>query len=205
MSTVEIKSLDTKDTEKIIEIFSSAFEKYPLMQFLFGDAYKQSIKHLIELMCHEVSVGDGFFLGGFAEGKLQGIAFVTPPEKANNDRDAQSKPTPSEEEFARLIGEEALIRVEGYLNLKKANKPNQPHFYINALAVDPQSQKKGIGRALLSQVHKISEENFESRGVALDTQTQNNVDYYQHFGYGINSTAELQSIQNWFMFRPDVT
>ncbi|MGD1913972.1 MAG: GNAT family N-acetyltransferase [Rivularia sp. (in: cyanobacteria)] len=203
MSTIEIKSLDTKD-ENIIEIFSSAFENYPLMQFFFRDAYKQSIKHLIELMCHEVSVGDSFFLGGFAEGKLQGIAFVTPPEKANNDGDAQSKPTPSEEEFARLIGEEALMRMEGYLNLKKANKPNQPHFYINILAVHPQSQKKGIGSALLSQVHQISEENSESRGVALDTQIQSNVDYYQHFNYGISSTAELENVQNWFMFRPDV-
>ncbi|MEO1374211.1 MAG: hypothetical protein AAFW70_07810, partial [Cyanobacteria bacterium J06635_10] len=91
--------------EKIIEIFSSAFENYPLMQFLFRDAYKQSIEHLIKFMWNEASVGGSLFMGAFTEGKLQGFAFVTPPEKVKNDRDAESKPTPSEEEFARLIGE----------------------------------------------------------------------------------------------------
>ena len=90
-------------------------------------------------------------------------------------------------------------------SLKKANKPHSPHFYINTLGVNPQSQGKGIGKALLLRVHQISESNSESCGVALDTQTQQNVDYYQRFGYRISSTVELENVQNWFMYRPDAT
>lgn len=203
MSTIEITNLNTKDTDKIIEIFFNTFENYPLMQYFFGNAYKQSMKHLIKSMCDKASEGDSLLLGAFAEGKLQGVAFTTPPLKQNNNNDVENTTTSSEEEFATAIGEEALMRIEAYSNLKKANKPSSPHFYINALGVHPQSQGKGIGGAILSQVHQMSKQNSDSCGVALDTQTEKNVGYYQRFGYGVSNSAVLENVKNWFMFRPN--
>ena len=202
MSTIEITRLNTKDTENIIDIFFNTFENYPLMQYFFGNAYKQSMKHLLKSMCDQESIVDNLVLGAFLEGELQGVAFITPPEKQNN-HDVESKTTSSEEEFATAIGEKALMRIEAYSNLKKANKPPSPHFYINALGVHPQSQGKGIGGAILSQVHQMSEQHSDSHGVALDTQTEENVGYYQRFGYDVSTTAELENVKNWFMFRPN--
>ncbi len=202
MSNIQIARLNTKHTENIIEIFFNTFENYPLMQYFFGNAYNQSMKHLLKSMCDEESIVDNLLLGAFIEGKLQGVAFITPPQKQKNN-DVESTPTSSEEEFAMAIGEEALMRIEAYSNLKKANKPSSPHFYINALGVHPQSQRKGIGSAILSQVHQMSEQNPDSHGVALDTQTQENVAYYQRFGYGVSNTVELENVKNWFMFQPN--
>ncbi|MGB3656161.1 MAG: GNAT family N-acetyltransferase [Rivularia sp. (in: cyanobacteria)] len=202
MSNIQITDLNTKHTENIIEIFFNTFKNYPLMQYFFGDSYKQSMKHLVESMCNETSISDNLLLGAFIEGKLQGVAFITPPEKPNNN-DFESTPTSSEEEFAKLIGEDALMRLEAYSNLKKANKPSSPHFYINALGVHPQSQGKGIGSTILSQVHHMSEQHSDSQSVALDTQTQKNVGYYQRFDYGISNKVELENVKNWFMFRPN--
>ncbi len=201
MSTIEITRLNTKDTENVVEIFLTTFENYPLMEFFFGDKYKQSMKYLIESMCDETSIADNFLLGGFVEGKLQGVAFITPPQKPKNNQEMESITSDSEEEFAKAIGEEALMRIEAYSNLKKANKPSSPHFYINALGVHPQSQGKGIGKAILSQVHEMSEQDYDSQGVALDTQTLENVGYYQRFGYDVSTTAELENVKNWFMLR----
>lgn len=201
MSTIEITSLNTKDTENVVEIFLTTFENYPLMEFFFGDKYKQSMKYLIESMCDETSIADNFILGGFVEGELRGVAFITPPQKPKNNQEMESITSDSEEEFAKAIGEEALMRIEAYSNLKKANKPSSPHFYINALGVHPQSQGKGIGKAILSQVHEMSEQDYDSQGVALDTQTLENVGYYQRFGYDVSTTAELENVKNWFMLR----
>lgn len=201
MSTIEITRLNTKDTENVVEIFLTTFENYPLMEFFFGDKYKQSMKYLIESMCDETSIADNFILGGFVEGELRGVAFITPPQKPKNNQEMESITSDSEEEFAKAIGEEALMRIEAYSNLKKANKPSSPHFYINALGVHPQSQGKGIGKAILSQVHEMSEQDYDSQGVALDTQTLENVGYYQRFGYDVSTTAELENVKNWFMLR----
>ncbi len=201
MSTIEITDLTTKDTDSIIEIFSNAFENYPLMEFFFGDQYKQSMKYLIKSMCDETSIVNNLLLGAFVERKLQGVAFITPPKKPKNNQEMESTTSDSEEEFAKLIGEEVLMRIEAYSNIKKANKPSSPHFYINALGVHPQSQGEGIGKAILSQVHQMSEQHSDSYGVALDTQTEENVGYYQRFGYDVSTTAELENVKNWFMFR----
>ncbi len=201
MSTIEITRLNTKDTENVVEIFLTTFENYPLMEFFFGDKYKQSMKYLIKSMCDETSIADNLLLGAFVEGKLQGVAFITPPKKPKNNQKMESITSDLEEEFAKAIGEEALMRIEAYSNLKKANKPPSLHFYINAIGVHPQSQGKGIGKAILSQVHQMSEQDSDSQGVALDTQTEENVGYYQRFGYDVSTTAELENVNNWFMLR----
>ncbi len=203
MYNIEINDLTTKDTDNVIEIFSTAFENYPLMEFIFGDSYKQSIKHLIQFICDRASEGNSFLVGAFLKKKLQGVASITPAQNGKNDRNIESTKTASEEKFATAIGEKLVRRIEAYYNIKKANEPSSPHFYINTFAVHPQSQGKGIGSAILSQVHHMSEQHSDSQGVALDTQTQKNVGYYQRFGYGVFNTVQLENVKNWFMFRPN--
>lgn len=204
MSNIEITNLTTKDTDNIIEIISNSFEKYPLLEYFFGDSYKQSIKHLIQFTCDEASEDDKLFIGAFIDGNLQGIAYISLPslpQNEENNNDVENTPTPSEEKFATAIGEEALMRIEAYSDIKKVNKPSSPHFYINILGVNPQNQGKGIGSAMLSHIHQMSEQHSDSRGVALDTHTEKNVDYYQRFSYRVSNTAQLENVKNWFMFR----
>ena len=204
MSTIEITPLNIKDTKKINEIISNSFENYPLLEYFFGDLYKQSIKHLSQLICDEASEDNKLLLGAFADGNLQGIAYISLPclsQSEENNNDTESTPTPLEKEFATAVGEKALMRIEAYSNLKKQNKPSSPHFYINTLGVNPQNQGKGIGRAILSHIHQMSEQHSDSLGVALDTQTEQNVGYYQRFGYIVSATANLDNVKNWFMFR----
>ena len=202
MSTIEITPLNTKYREKIIEIITDGFENYPLMKYFFGESHKQSLRYLSQLICDEEPEDDKLqLLGAFVEGDLQGIAYISLPQNKNNNQDAENTLTPSEERFVKLIGEQAFTRVEKYFNLKKANTISSPHFYINTFAVNPQNQGKGIGTAMLSHIHQMSEQHSDSQGVALDTQTQQNVDYYQRFGYSISNTVELENVNNWFMFR----
>jgi ribosomal protein S18 acetylase RimI-like enzyme len=99
------------------------------------------------------------------------------------------------------VGEEAVMRIDAYINLGDANKPTQPHFYLNTLAVHPKSQGKGIGSALLEKLHAMSIEHPLSCGVALDTEKEKNVTYYERFGYRISTIADLHAVKIWFMFQ----
>lgn len=65
----------------------------------------------------------------------------------------------------------------------------------------PRSQGKGLGKALLSQMHAISEQHPLSRGVGLETQTEQNIAYYERFGYRVSAIAQLNDLKTWFMFR----
>lgn len=204
MSSIEITSLNKENSDDITKIIFNAFENYPLMTLLFGDNFQESTTYMTQFMCDGASTGDKLLIGAFVENKLQGVAFITPPiNPENNNNEAEREETSLEKEFARLIGEESLMRLEAYSNLKKSNKPSSPHFYINSLSVNPQNQGQGIGSAIIKQIHQMSEQHPESCGVALDTQTEENVAYYQRFGYSISNIVELETVKNWFMFRPD--
>lgn len=88
-----------------------------------------------------------------------------------------------------------------YFKLKSDRQPLQPHFYINALGVHPRSQRMGIGSALLEHIHLLSDRHPESNCVALDTETEQNVAYYQRLGYKVSSLSNLDRVKIWFMFR----
>ncbi|PSB11046.1 hypothetical protein C7B62_07310 [Pleurocapsa sp. CCALA 161] len=103
--------------------------------------------------------------------------------------------------MARSLSNEALERLNIYNNLKNANKPPQLHFYVNVVGVYPGSQGMGIGSQLLEHIHILSDRHAKSCGVALDTQTEANVDFYQHLGYQVSATKNLDRLKCWFLLR----
>lgn len=106
-----------------------------------------------------------------------------------------------DEKLGRSLADEALERMNMYNELRNTNKPSQPHFYINMLGVHPRSQGIGIGSKLLEHIHNLSDQHSKSCGVALDTQTEANVAYYQNLGYQVSSTENFDCLNHWFMFR----
>lgn len=199
MSLIEIIPLESNHTEDFIQVISAAFNSYPLMDFFFGNAYQRSIEVIGQYICDRAMIDDSILLGALVRDELQGIILAIPPE-ANKNKD-ENAICDLDERFARSLADEALERMNIYNNLKNANKPSQPHFYVNVLGVNPVSQGMGIGSKLLEHIHILSDKHSKSCGVALDTQTETNVAYYQNLGYQVSSTKNLERLKHWFMFR----
>ncbi|HEY9768945.1 MAG TPA: GNAT family N-acetyltransferase [Coleofasciculaceae cyanobacterium] len=199
MSLIEIIPLEAKHTEDFIQVISAAFNGYPLMDFFFGNAYQRSIEVIGQYLCDRAMIDDSILLGALVQNELQGIILAIPPE-ANKNKD-ETAISDLDERFARSLPDEALERMNIYNNLKNANKPPQPHFYVNVLGVHPRSQGMGIGSQLLEHIHILSDKHSKSGGVALDTQTETNVAYYQNLGYQVSSTKNFDRLKHWFMFR----
>ena len=201
MIAIEVAPLEKKHKDDIVEVLFRSFEDYPLMQFFFGDAYQDSARYYWKYVYDFALIIDGILLGAFTEGELQGFAFIIPPQEPQ--KDFQSVITHLKKQLIAIIGEKIVMRIDAYLSFQDKNKPPQPHFYLDVISVDPQSQGKGLSKALLSQVHAISEQHPHSRGVALETQTEQNIAYYKRFGYGVYRITELDDVKTWFMFRHD--
>jgi ribosomal protein S18 acetylase RimI-like enzyme len=73
------------------------------------------------------------------------------------------------------------------------------------LAVDPRVQGRGLGRALLEDLHAVSASDPDSVGVGLDTSNVRNVTLYEHFGYRMGARLRVAGAETWCMFRPDQT
>ena len=84
--------------------------------------------------------------------------------------------------------------------IRAAHVPH-PHVYLWFLAVDPAFQSRGVGRALLAELHA------ESAGFAvptyLETGTMENVAYYASAGYEVIGDLKLATGRPmWLMERP---
>ncbi|MGL5831749.1 MAG: GNAT family N-acetyltransferase [Waterburya sp.] len=199
MNSIKIIPLEAKHKENAIEVITAAFDGYPLMNLYFGNSYKHSIKALWQYIFDVSPMHNSLLLGAMVRDELQGVIFASPPEiEKNQDKSAIAH---LEARLFEAVGQEATEFFDLYFKLKSDRQPSQPHFYVNALGVHPRSQGMGIGSALLEQINILSDRHPESNCVALDTETEQNVAYYQRLGYKVSSTSNLDRVKIWFMIR----
>ena len=201
MTKIEIMFLSIKDREKVVKVLFAAFKQDPLMYYFFGNEYQNLAKYVMEYICNLAHLSNLLLLGAFIEEELKGVALITPPEAV--DRDKQEAVAKLDEKLAIAVGEAVITSIEIYFQIKEANKPKQPHFYLDILGVTPKSQGQGVGKALIKKLHKMSEESLQSCGVALDTENEGNLTFYESQGYSVSTTTNLDRLKIWSMFRPE--
>lgn len=93
--------------------------------------------------------------------------------------------------------------IRGYIKwLDEVDKvhPNEAHFYLEYLGVDPEYQGRGFGSSILQHLSNRADE----RGVGcyLENANPRNLALYQRFGFQIIGEKEIIGIPSWFMWRP---
>ncbi len=63
----------------------------------------------------------------------------------------------------------------------EANRPKEPHWCLNSLAVRPSSQGRGIGSALIKP--GLEKADRDEVGCYLETQRRANIPFYRRFGF----------------------
>ena len=76
-----------------------------------------------------------------------------------------------------------------------------PHWYLWALGVEPERQGRGIGSRLIAPV--LAQADREGVPCYLETETEDNVAFYQKRGFGVVSDGLVpgQSLRIWTMLR----
>jgi GNAT superfamily N-acetyltransferase len=117
----------------------------------------------------------GWPLFGVADsGELQAVMALTPP---GVDEWAPSL-VESYQELQQIMGPEAVVRFAPDGEWVEAQRPKDPHYYLGIIGTSTAAQGKGYGRMLLDRLHELSEGDFLSRGVGLDTDSEENVSLY---------------------------
>lgn len=78
----------------------------------------------------------------------------------------------------------------------------EPHWYVAAIGVDPESQGTGVGSALMK--HGITRADRGEAPVYLETETESNLKFYEHLGFEVvgELTPTGTSFRMWLMLRP---
>lgn len=78
--------------------------------------------------------------------------------------------------------------------------PDEPHYYLEYLGVEPEQQGKALGSTILQHLIKKADE--EHVGCYLENANSRNNLFYQRFGFQVISEKEIIGIPSWFLWRP---
>jgi ribosomal protein S18 acetylase RimI-like enzyme len=203
--TDDLVDIPHERLDEAVAVLTTAFENDPAIRWLFepGAApYAECLDALFRFACLVRLELDWPLYGIEMDGRLAGVLGVTMPGD-------DAWPESLQQIYAGLgetVGQESIRRLETYSELADHDRPKEPHLHVGMVAVDPGFQGKGIGRQLLEEIQRMSEEHPESIGVALDTENPPNLDFYQRCGYVIVAEHRLEdAITVWNLFRANRT
>jgi ribosomal protein S18 acetylase RimI-like enzyme len=77
--------------------------------------------------------------------------------------------------------------------------PEEPHWHLGPVAVEPDLQGQGIGGAMVAN---FCAQMKERRALSyLETDKSENVRFYERFGYTVLAEGLVLEVPNWFMMR----
>ena len=136
----------------------------------------------------------GSIYGAFRDGRLAGVAVTFAPGAYPPPRSTEARYVLS----FLAAGPGPIVRGLKTGEVQDGGHPQDPHVYLWFLAVDPRSQRSGIGRALLARVFEDAD-----APVYLDTSNPDNVPYYASAGFQEIGRGMLpRATPMWFMRRP---
>jgi GNAT superfamily N-acetyltransferase len=184
------------------EVLALAFACDPLIAyFVPADTPERHAKlcSFFRFFCDLRHILDWPLLGCEADGRIIAVACPSDP---------LDPPWPEEleQQYRQLgaeLGSDVVARLESYASVSDPLRPREPNYYLGIIGVHPQAQGQGYGRVLLDAVQALSEAHPTSTGVALDTELATNVAIYERCGYHVHTTARVDSLDIWCMFRPN--
>jgi GNAT superfamily N-acetyltransferase len=198
---MNVSKLEADQKRKAANVLVSAYFDYSMMIHYFPDAEKRKRKlpwYMERALNCAVCYGEVFVTND-----MSGVMFILPPGHTRL----------TTKEFIRN-GFLFLPVVMGFRNYAKSDEcekfvadtherlmKGRDHYYLWGLAVDPEKQRKGAGSALLKTLTDRSD--VENMPIYLETHDQNNVAYYERFGFKLihTDTVPKHGIDFWCMIR----
>jgi ribosomal protein S18 acetylase RimI-like enzyme len=129
---------------------------------------------------------------------LAGAALWAPPKRWRK--------TPRQEAaFARCFLDPRLLArmplvAGGWAGLERRHPASPPHWYLAVLGVDPASQGRGLGSALLEPV--LARCDADGIGAYVESSKERNIDFYARHGFRVTGEPRLpRGPLVWTMWR----
>ncbi|TWX65588.1 GNAT family N-acetyltransferase [Colwellia demingiae] len=190
------------DLVEAADILSSSFKNYEVMRYLFNDSGNNYEAHITEFFL-------SFYQFGLANnwpcyGVKVNEQWVAVALGCNSSEQEMIKGSDDAlTEFYKSISPQASRRIEQYEQQADAAHPKRAHFFIDSIGTHPDHQGKGYAKALILKYQELSKSDVYSTGVGLNTESDKNINFYQHLGYEVQDQQNIESLTSWSLFRAD--
>lgn len=139
----------------------------------------------------------GLIVGAFSDSKLLGVSGMAPPGLCQPTQWEKFAVLPALA-FGNPLG--TSLRILRWVGEWGRRDPVTPHWHLGPVAVDSHLQARGIGSILLADFcshvddcHALS---------YLETDKEENVGFYERYGFRVTAESQVLGVPNWYMTRP---
>jgi len=193
-SLSEVFEVEESHAEEAIGLLVLAFERDPAYRY-FCNAERSGYRRRLDIVFRSgraLQRSSGQPVLGILSGqRLAGLAMIQEPGASVSVWPQLCWLL----KIALFTGPRVPWRILQDIRIAERARPAEPHFYLPILAVHPDFQGSGCGRALLGALQSRSERHPCSEGVCLETENPNNVPFYEHIGYRViarNTDSDLE-------------
>jgi ribosomal protein S18 acetylase RimI-like enzyme len=176
------------DVERAVAVLTLAFSADPVTRW----TYPEPAQYLARFPVLVHALGGGAFTEGTARhvADYGGVALWLPPgRELDEEAIGTSLPPGRESEFAAVF--EAMASYH----------PQEPHWYLPLIGVDPARHRNGYGAALLQDTLRRCDQDHVA--AYLESTNPANITLYQRHGFELQGTIQVGSSPPLFpMFRP---
>ena len=199
---MKLEHLNREDTAEAVDALCSAFADYSVMRYVLADSgadYDDHLRALIGFFCNKRLVRGWPVVGVRVDARLAAVALISEPGAAAAPPELETLRA----DLANHIGKAAWKRLQRYEAESDLDAPEAPHHFLGVIGVRPENQGQGLARILLEELARMSERHPESTGVCLNTESADNVRFYEHMGYRVLGHRTVDALETWCMFRPN--
>jgi GNAT superfamily N-acetyltransferase len=175
-----------RDVPVLAGALARAFHDDPVMVWLFGDRPTARLRRLRR-----------YFTSEARRHRRSGQVLVSEGHTAAAFWDAPGHWKATWTEMLRLapvmvpaVGPRIPRSIKGLEVIERAH-PREHHWYLAVLGTDPPHQGRGIGSSLVDPVLERCDR--EGLGAYLESSREQNIPYYQRFGFSVTGQIDLPS------------
>ena len=198
MIVVPLKRTDRKRAAALV---ARAFFAYPSLIAYFPDEKSRAWKlpwYMEHVLKSAIAYGEVL-----TTDNLSGVLFLLPPGHTRlSDVDYIKSGFLAAPLVVGLKQYQTVNVSETYLaDTQERLLKGRPHYYLWGIAVDPEQQRGGVGKALLHALYAKADR--EGMPIYLETHNPDNVAYYEHLGFCLIHTDNVPAdgMPFWCMLR----
>jgi ribosomal protein S18 acetylase RimI-like enzyme len=193
---VQIRRMSLEDMDSACEVLGMAFADNPnTLAVTGGDRSKA--RRMIQTVVRTAKLGRKFSHVLVAEdaGRIVGVLNAAQWPNCQLGIGEQLRTAPA---MIRVVGW-GLPKSMTMLSIWAKHDPQEPHWHLGPIGVHPDSQGRGVGQTLLGSFLKTLDE--QRLPAYLETDVDRNVVLYEKFGFKVIAQADINGVNNRFMWR----